>query len=1135
MVSLFYLLRLRRLSRNNSLQVLSRSLSLFAGVLLLNFSFVRLLAQGTSSKPSSIVLPVHTTFLPETVSNRRMDYLSDATAVGWNPSLLGMRSHFDMTIAGAFSSNGIQTTAKYGVFAKAYGFGIGYAANPSFKPSSGELYLGYGFQALDDILWGGVSVRQSFFSLSATDFNVSLTTKPLAGLFLSASATTMGMESYQEYAVVPQTGKPPVVSYNIAATYSLTSDLTFLAFFRSRSLEQPENISIDAGVSYSFLDALVVLSGNLRLTQPVFRFGVEVNSAIFDLGYNGRLAEGTAFENTIFFRFSNDKAHAAGQLLGKRVDADLCFGMLNPALENPVGFLSTLPRLNPLLAETFADNGFARDSSALYTTLRKQFYARQQGKNTLHQDVFVVAKNDAYRVEFKKNSYARFPLVSTIVRVSDSLGRSVEGLSVADFVLKDMALSAMPRRIVSVQRLDTTVSVPVDVVMLIDCSGSMHDKIQETREKAEQFMTELGKSGIDARIGGILYGTDIIDVLQPTSDYGRFDEFLARANASQSDEYTPNALDELMGMKFRPDAERIGIVISDEVMYSNRNPALREVLTIRALWEKRISIMKIVKPCENNGAATAYLTLGREYDIAQPFNDVLSRIGRESAALYIVTTEPTSPTNTVFVVNVRDERGNPVMATITLTDADNAVIGPFRTNELGVAEQAIIEGKKYQMFVQPTTTTIASAVSTTANGVLSDRASAGIIVRTLDATRLSKGGTLRQDILLLPRTVLRGVVRNELGKPLAADVFLKDNLGYELPISSTSRTAGGLSGGDFEAAIVAGRKYTVTIVPVASVLYEPLERVVDARALRAGDTVEQTFTLQRITPFVQIEGVVHYDSASSDAPGGGVRITVKNQANQEIIARTESRSDGAYSFRLPKGTSAEVVLEGGGYTPERWRAFFRKTDTVVVAKVVTVLQRKPKDADEEEQQARSSLILALRGSSALTSQGSVSGVTKPAWVTSNDTANVALEAPSVNIAPPVRELRMPESRVLALSFADAKEVKPIAMDTNGALIKRSWEEELERVAKEITADSAKLAKVVVIGHADETASMDANRAEGWQRADFVVKELVRRGVPESLITATSQGNSQLLQRRPKESALAFRARCRRVELMKIWR
>lgn len=392
MVSLFYLSRFRRLNPGNYLQVVFRALSFLAGVLFLILSSVRLMAQGTTSRSSSIALPVHTTYLPEAISNRRMDYLSDATAVGWNPSLLGMRSHFDITIAGAFSSNGIQTTTKYGAFAKAYGLGIGYTTNPSFKPSSGELYLGFGFQALDDILWGGVSVRQSFFSLSATDFNISLTAKPLAGLFLSASATTMGMESYQEYAAVSPTGRLPVVSYNIAAAYSLASDLTFLASFRSRSLEQPESVGVDAGVSYAFLNAAVVLSGNVRLTLPMFRFGVEVNSSIFDLGYMGRVAEGAAFENTIYLRFSDDKAHTAGQLLGKRVDSDLCVGMLNPALESPAGLLSALPRLNPLLAETSADNGLASDSLALYATLRRQFYARGQGESTLHRDAFVVAK-----------------------------------------------------------------------------------------------------------------------------------------------------------------------------------------------------------------------------------------------------------------------------------------------------------------------------------------------------------------------------------------------------------------------------------------------------------------------------------------------------------------------------------------------------------------------------------------------------------------------------------------------------------------------------------------------------------------------------------------------------------------------
>lgn len=1095
---------------------------------------VQMTAQKPASSPSSFVFPVHTTFMPESISNRRMDYLSDATAVGWNPALLGMRPHFDMNIAGSFSSGGVQTTTKYGVFAKAFGFGIGYASNPAFKPSSGEFYAGYGMQIVDDVLWGGVSARINLFSSPSTDFNVSFTAKPTTGLYVSASATSMTMRKYQEFDNQPIVNEASQVSYNIAASYAVAPELTLLTSLRSRALGQPERVSVDVGASCSLLDAAVVLSGNISMTKAnlaevALRFGVEINSAILDLGYSGRALENVPFESTIFLRISSDNLHAIGQLGEKRTDADLCFGALNPALENPIGLLSALPRLNPLFAETFADNGFANDSAAFYTTIRQRLYARQAGEKALSDNALFVAVKSGYGVELKKNDVSKFPRISTIVRVSDSLGRPVDGLSQADFTLNESVLQKLPRRIVSVQRLDTTVSVPMDVVMLIDCSGSMRDKIQETREKAEAFMSELSKSGVDARIGGILYGTDIVDVLQPTSEYERFDEFLARAAATQADEYTPNALDELVGMKFRPEAERIGIVISDEVMYSNRNPALREVLTVRALWDKHISIMKIVKPCENNGSATAYLTLGREYDIAQPFNDILSRIGKESATLYAVTTEPVASSAAQFVGTVRDEKGNPVQAMITLTDAENAIIGPFCTNTNGIVRQAIMEGRKYQMLVRPVeSTSLGASVS----------ASAGIVVRTLDATRLTKGDTLRQDIMLPQRTVLRGIVRNEFGKPVQADIFLRDNLGYELPMCRTQRSPDGQASGDFEAVVMAGRKYVATIVPVASSLYEPLEREVDVRSFRAGDTLWQTFTLQKLEPFVLIEGVAHFDSVSSDLHRQGIQVTVKNQANQEVLTRTTADNGGKYSFRLPKGMSAEVIVEGGGRSPERWRAFFRKTDTTSVARNVSVLRYKSMDAEEEERKAQVSAALgglraALQNSSALPKRDALAAQ-KPLWAmtTVNDTvSSVALEAPIV----PKREIRMPESSLISLSFADVKEVKPMVIDSSGAPLKRSWQEELDRIAKEIALDSGKLAKIVITGHADETASLEANRAEGWQRADFIVQELLKRGVPEALITATSLGNSQLLPRRAKESAKAYRARCRRVEMMKIWR
>jgi hypothetical protein len=156
---------------------------------------------------------------------------------------------------------------------------------------------------------------------------------------------------------------------------------------------------------------------------------------------------------------------------------------------------------------------------------------------------------------------------------------------------------------------------------------------------------------------------------------------------------------------------------------------------------------------------------------------------------------------------------------------------------------------------------------------------------------------------------------------------------------------------------MAGRKYVATIVPVASSLYEPLEREVDARGFRAGDTLWQTFTLQKLEPFVLIEGVAHFDSVGSDLSRQGIQVTVKNQANQEVLTRTTADNGGKYLFRLPKGTSAEVIVEGGGRSPERWRAFFRKTDTISVARNVSILRYKSMDAEEEERKAQVSVAL----------------------------------------------------------------------------------------------------------------------------------------------------------------------------------
>lgn len=76
-------------------------------------------------------------------------------------------------------------------------------------------------------------------------------------------------------------------------------------------------------------------------------------------------------------------------------------------------------------------------------------------------------------------------------------------------------------------------------------------------------------------------------------------------------------------------------------------------------------------------------------------------------------------------------------------------------------------------------------------------------------------------------------------------------------------------------------------------------------------------------------------------------------------------------------------------------------------------------------------------------------------------------------------------------------------------------------------------KIILIGHTDEKASEQYNLMLGQRRADFVRRQLERRGVPPELLETRSAGESLPLERRPNEPLETFHVRCRRVELVQV--
>lgn len=134
-----------------------------------------------------------------------------------------------------------------------------------------------------------------------------------------------------------------------------------------------------------------------------------------------------------------------------------------------------------------------------------------------------------------------------------------------------------------------------------------------------------------------------------------------------------------------------------------------------------------------------------------------------------------------------------------------------------------------------------------------------------------------------------------------------------------------------------------------------------------------------------------------------------------------------------------------------------------------------------------------------------------------------------------RDLRLPELFELRVNFPFDNYTNPyrFTLDSSGIETNRTWESELDLLANNIKNSSDKLSKVILVGHTDYSGSNDYNDRLGMRRVEFVIEELVKRGVPKELLEGRSAGENELLAKLPSEDDSFYMRRLRRVTLEKI--
>ena len=107
------------------------------------------------------------------------------------------------------------------------------------------------------------------------------------------------------------------------------------------------------------------------------------------------------------------------------------------------------------------------------------------------------------------------------------------------------------------------------------------------------------------------------------------------------------------------------------------------------------------------------------------------------------------------------------------------------------------------------------------------------------------------------------------------------------------------------------------------------------------------------------------------------------------------------------------------------------------------------------------------------------------------------------------------------------------LDSNGVETNITWREELDLLAENIKKSLDKIIKINLSGHTDYLGSEAYNDRLGQKRVDFVVEELIKRGVPEDILDARSAGENEPLPRWEEENEKMYRKRLRRVTLEKV--
>lgn len=864
---------------------------------------------------------------PGDMTNRRLGLNGDATSLGWNPAVIGMSSGADVVGGVRYDTAFDFGAMSYGLFAKAWYLGAG-TTGTTDSLGVQRYYAGLGFplgfvKALPLWLGGSIGWADGTRMLDDGEISLGVTAAPFGDLRAGiAVQDILGNNGDMRLGV--NTLYSPIDWLALRGNLYVDSRDTFGGF---------SSVTPELGLDLHLFEQVMGVSGTYDFNRKGLRLGVEVlfgreyvagslndfaaaDTFSFRQGtafvrYHSQEGKSTSFDDLVADYpgtasprrgWAPDRSYTPSGLSYKYSTSDAAYDPL--ALVRPCNYVPSGYDTPEELFEAVRTGGgsyrrtteqlreIAPNPADLYKNIRSRFYSqRVRSSELMSNDSLTLLSRQGYSIGVQNVNNSAFPMVSIYMQVTDDEGRSVRGLTKDDFSFADPSLN-----ILSVRPIDSTRRIPVDVTLIIDCSGSMGEEIDAVRANAQSFVDKMEMSGADYRIGGVLYGSIIYDTLHPTADFNRFREFVANASAIGGDEISTLAVQAATEMNYRPDAQRIFVLITDDWVVQ-QNAELTEADMVDMLWNTKARLYTIGDPCKNNNAVTTRLALGQEFNIRSPFNSILDEIGTDITTTYELVYESKLqeiPKVTILRGRVRDETGRPAGVTIALGESSNGAQTAIRTNPTtGEYEVEITEGKIYGAEINAGTYL-----------PLSER---------VDLTRAQKGDTVVRDFtLMLPPTMLRGRIMDEKGTGVAGRVQIEDAETLELVTMLNTDAAGA-----YETPIAEGRKYRLTpVVPN----YIPTPEELDTRNVMKGSQLEKNLRVISIEEAIATGATFRLNNIFFDYDKADLKPESIPELNKlvallndypvikvEVGAHTDARGSDDYNQALSERRARSVM------------------------------------------------------------------------------------------------------------------------------------------------------------------------------------------------------------------------------------